>query len=166
MVHEELNAILDNVNDWLKFAEAKNGLLVAFNCGVVLAITDKVEDLSGPPRAFAYTSIVLLCIAILIGLMSLVPRLSSAMSPRPGRKQRPNLLFFADLASLTQDELLSIVEERSGKPLSGMESDWANQIIVNSEIALAKYRLFVAAISATLLAALIPLLLWFVFVIC
>ncbi|MCP4218773.1 MAG: hypothetical protein GY765_29345, partial [bacterium] len=37
-MEERLKSIFANVNDWLKFAEAKNAALVAFNSAIIFAV--------------------------------------------------------------------------------------------------------------------------------
>ena len=44
-IEKKLNQIFVNVNEWLKFAEAKNGVLFAFNGAAVIGVLSLYKDM-------------------------------------------------------------------------------------------------------------------------
>lgn len=160
---ETLRETLSYVNDWLRFAEAKNGVLVATS-GVAMWGCLRLAVL---PETGCYVDLYLgvavlfLALGFVTSLLSFLPVLEyrwiipSAMA---GKDQ--NLLYFGHLASYSKKNLVASYRKATGcneteeTELHGM---YAEQIIVNSRIALAKYALFERAVTFVLLGVLTPL---------
>lgn len=75
-MREELKYIFTNINDWLKFAEAKHGALITFNVATIFGIFQIIEKLSDKEQFYqvAFISVIALLMAsILVSLYSFIP---------------------------------------------------------------------------------------------
>jgi len=73
-ISTKLLAIFQNVNDWLKFAEAKNGVLLAFSGAAITAtvtLLATAEKFPNSLRIGLLITTILLCICSLICSLSL-----------------------------------------------------------------------------------------------
>lgn len=166
-LEKKLEYIFNNVNDWLKFAEAKNAALLAFNIGVIVGVARLIEFefnkiLSDLSTAYIVAGLMLLVISSLICLLSFIPRLHI---PWISYKEKPNMnrntLFFNDISSHVPKTYLEECSKKMGEGLPNNTEyleDLATQIIVNSRIALVKYYLFSGAIWITLSAIVTPVI--------
>lgn len=158
----ELANILDRTNDWLKFAEAKNGAILVLNCAVLFGALQSLNKEAPPPLLmewFLINLIFFLAAGILFSTASLISRLTPPLWIKfPERKAAPNILYFGDISSLSEDSYLAEYYktlEIQGKP-SKLDSQYANQIVTNSKIAYIKYRLFNVSAWLTICAFLTP----------
>lgn len=157
----QLRLIFANTNDWLRFAENKNGALLGADLAVLFGFTIKgfVDNyLLGVPNWVLSISLILLALSVLITLGSFLP-IRNPVFGTPKRSTFCNLLFFGDLCNLEDSELLGEVAKAVGEKrqtYSGIETTYARQIIVNSRIAQRKYTWFVAALWATVFGLLLP----------
>jgi hypothetical protein len=147
------------VNDWLKFAEAKNAALVTLSGATVfglLSYTSSAQNLSLTWKIGIFAGIALQIIACLVSLASFLPKISRLKILGTGRKTRltdnDNLLFFGDLCKYSSKELVNAVAHLYFQDESYLKSqhkahlDIADQIIINSRIAVSKFRLFKIAL--------------------
>jgi len=167
-----LKEILDLVNQWLKFAEAKNAALLAANCTIAFALSKSLQQFKSIPlylNIYIYFAIALLFIAAALSLLSFIPRthmpwISSTRKP----STEDNLVFYGHIAAYDANSYLNALYRETGVDKikhQGLEEDYAEQIIINSRISLAKYRLFAAAAWITLSALLTPILIIPIFLI-
>jgi hypothetical protein len=168
----KLETILLLVIDWLKFAEAKNAVLLGFSgAGITATVTylSTVLNVEQPIKVGILITTFLLCVCSLICSLSFLPKTNLEFLVwqrlRPGRKSRgmptdkDNLYFYGHLYKYDKDELIDILNRLyfgSGIPnLAKKEyGDLADQIIINSEIAYLKFKFFSWA-SYFLIAALV-----------
>ncbi len=163
-MEEKIRVILINVNDWLKFAESKNAVLILFNGGAIYGVLNlylnlKIEN----PNFFKAPFIVymvLSVLSILILLLSFLPqtKLHWLFSFKTTDK-KDNLLFYAHIAKYDEESYLKSICKYFGEKeghFSEYEKALANQIINNSKIALKKYYYFKASLFTTILAIIIP----------
>jgi hypothetical protein len=160
----KLMTILPLVNDWLKFAEAKNAILLAFSGAGITATITYLSAASNIPKSveagFLITTF-LLCLCSFICSISFLPKTDLERilwkRSRPGRNfaDRPtdndNFYFFAHLYKYQETELIDAINrlylKGRIKDLRNKEyTDLANQIIVNSEIAYLKFNIFSKAL--------------------
>lgn len=162
-MEDRLRMILGLVNDWVKFAEAKNAALLAATSAIVLGILTALEAFPPLPwwlLGYVYLATGAIVLAASLCLLSFLPR---TRLPWLGSMRRPspedNLLFYADIACYDPRTFLETLYSRSGvrsgQP-NPLEEDYAEQIIVNSRIALAKFRFFSLALWITISALLTP----------
>ena len=160
-MREHLEKAFSNVNEWLKFAEQKNAALIAFNSAVVFGLL----SLSLPPnvvlRGYVYLAVALLAIAVILALASFIPRTRIPwVMPRSRNDEDDNLLFFGHAANYTPERYLAALAKALGEtpePCGRIEKMYAEQIVMNSKIALYKYSCFTAGIWLTLSAFLTPI---------
>ncbi len=156
---DNLKEIFQNVNDWLKFAEAKHAGLIVLNSGTIFGILSIYGDYKGSISIpWIIASISFLGLSMVISFISLFPILDNKVQKKT-KPDNPNLFFFKSIALLDESdfkkELLKVDPNFSpGK----LESDLINQIIINSQITLFKSQLFRTATIITLIGFLIPII--------
>lgn len=150
-----LVASLARVTDWLKFAETKNGALLAFVSAWTVAIANLLAKDGGPPAAFATVLPVaayLFIAAGLILLIAFVPKITlSDFFRRSGAALRPiNYIFYGDIADQKLTDFPAKVKAKylpgeGESATAGYLDDLAMQVHVISSIARFKFRMFKAA---------------------
>ena len=159
-VESKLLHIFDLVNDWLRFAEAKNGALLAFCSACIFGLLKFPNDwitITSSFRAGLVVAIVFLLLAILICVWSFFPqitRIEVMLWPLTDEcKETDNFLFFGDICTYSVEDLFDRLCERYSTPFDFSQHqkqylhDLANQIIVNSKITMRKFRLFQRALG-------------------
>lgn len=146
---------LTRVTDWLKFAETKNGALLAFVSAWTVAIANLLAKDGGPPAAFAMVlpiAAYLFIAAGLILLIAFVPKITlSDFFRRSGATRRPvNYIFYGDIAAQRLTEFPAKVKAKylpaqGNSATAGYLDDLAVQVHVISSIARFKFRMFKAA---------------------
>ncbi len=157
-MRERLNGIFHNVNEWLKFAEAKHGVLVVLNSGIafgLLTIYKEYQDEINFKTLFiALTGI---SFSIVITLISLFPRSSSSKVKRK-KNQKINLYFTGHLALLSVEEFKEeLLKIDSFYEFDRLEEDLMAEIIRNASIASKKYMFFRYAVLLTITSLSVPL---------
>ena len=155
-MREHLRNVLTLTNDWLKFAEAKNALALAFVAAITSAYIRGLDIRVLPlaPRILISAGIASLAVAAVSALASflptlLMPYLNAQRAPTP----QDNLLYFGDLAQYKPSELLThtaAVLRYGGLP-DPIDEHYAAQIVTNARIALRKYRHFTVTCWAGLI---------------
>jgi hypothetical protein len=159
-------AIFQLVNDWLKFAEAKNaGLVVASGAGSAAILTYLGAAQKVPPgwRNWLFTSLFFFMVSGAVSLLSFVPRVNRShwaglMHEWGQQDEKDNLYYYGDLCKYDRDGLVVKIKDRykltdSSNSGSQEPGDVADQIIINSRIAIVKFRLFTIAVVNILIAA-------------
>jgi hypothetical protein len=161
-VDEKLKDIFSNINDWLKYAEAKSATLIAGNGALLFGLSRVMKSYDIPQliEYYGYVSMVLCLVSMIICLLSVVPSLSMPWESKPnGVKDSDNLLYFQDIAKYTPISYFGKLATRLGldeQEFSGYQRDLVNQIIINSTIACRKYSYFQVAIWLTVTALISP----------
>lgn len=165
---DELKDIFDNVNNWLKFAEAKNATMTAGNGLVIFGVSKLIlmKDLNINEYLlyYIYFSLFMMTLSFVVALISFMPNVKlPSYIFNNNEKKANNLLFFGSIMEYNEDNYL-----RDLKDTLGLENDnykknkinqmYANQIIINSKIAMKKYKLFNMSLHFTLVAILSPIL--------
>lgn len=172
-----LKDIFSNVNDWLKFGEAKNAALLVFNGASIFGVatfiaTVMTQDKNQIPQYFLYylySFIILNGLALVIALYSFWPltqievvlskRIEDIFSKRQDAES--SILYYGHIKDYTPDSYLAklcVSCNEEVRNCSGLESDYASQIVINSRIAFRKYIYFKAALFCTMSALLTPLI--------
>lgn len=156
---EKLIFIFHNVNDWLKFAEAKNAVLLGFS-GVgftaTIALLSTAQNLLISLKIGLIVSTCLLVLCALCCSLSFLPKtnlerilwLKSSPSRRfNSQSDDDNFYYFGHLRKYNADELLTAINKlyfskKINTPYEKECKDIATQITVNAEIAFMKFRLF------------------------
>lgn len=160
----ELEKIFDNVNNWLKYAETKNAMLLAFN-GVSLfgilklaASNHGIMSIEPINSLLTYVAPIFIGVSILLLLLSFVPqtnmlkvlsKLNSEEKPKEEVVEKKyNLLYFEHLKILNASELVKMLGIENPNQI---QINYAEQIITNSGIASEKFQVFKVAIWFTIL---------------
>lgn len=151
----KLFELLGLVNDWLRFAETKNGAVVGFASGsiaLMLNTIDKGDRVYSNFVWFLFIAGMLGLLASLIaGLLSFFPRIRPPASMPPGAGAAPdpeseNLYYFGHLAWFEPANLAETINHRyfdSREPaIREVHIALARQIVINARIVLWKLRLF------------------------
>jgi hypothetical protein len=174
-VSSYLTAIFQNVNDWLKFAEAKNGILLAFSgAGITATITllATAQNIPNSLKIGLLLTTSLLCICSLICSVSFLPKTNLERllwwRNRPPKnanytkKDKDNLWYFGHLQKYNAIELLEALNKHyfegkvSNKPDYKKEyQDIAAQITINAKIASLKFQVFTYAVYVLIASILV-----------
>lgn len=156
-----LDKILSKTNDWLKFAEAKNGAIVAIVCAVMFGVFRLVLNLNEINVYLQYYLISFFsfsALSLVISLYSFIPRLKKPFWLNAEEKSSfDNPFYFADACkydSYSYLELLGITRSGDYK----LAENIADQIVVNSKVATLKFGLFATSAWFFLSALLTPIL--------
>jgi hypothetical protein len=165
-----LTEIFKNVNEWLKFAEAKNAALLAVSAASITSIISTLLIAKAIPNSLInglLLTTTLLCICALICSLSFVPKINLEhilwLQSRPSRKSRvvhketDNFYFFGHLKKYNSTELLDALNQYYfngciSKPYKKQYQDMARQITINAEIAFLKFRYFTFAICILIIS--------------
>jgi hypothetical protein len=167
-----MSANLQRATDFLKYAEAKNGVLLTFGSAWILAIIGLLSNEKSLPIGIGTVLAISLPFfigAVILAMLSFFPQMSWALfvpSRRPRQNDSKNPLFFGDIASMTFPEFERSVRERyfptDDQPMTNEYlHDLSVQVFANSKIVKRKLWLFekgllMIAVAAAIL--LIPLL--------
>ena len=156
-MNKELIEILNNTKEWLKFAEAKNAMLIAFNAASIYGVAklpflNKTEFSSFIDGYFSFV-IILLIISTVTCLISFVPRLNIIHISITNINQEGNIFFFEHLRKSTPKQILKSLKEKGVKEeFSKIDEDVASQIHSLSKVTSNKYSLFTIAVWITVTA--------------
>jgi Family of unknown function (DUF5706) len=171
---EKLILIFQLVNDWLKFAEAKNAILFAFLGAGITAIVTYLSAAANAPKLLQIALLIsmsLLFIGAIVCAISFLPKTDIErilwLRGKPSRKNArllkdtDSFYFFGDIEKYSNSELLASInrlyfDDKFKVPFKKEDLDIANQIIVNSQIASRKFRFFVVSFWF-LIFAIIPI---------
>jgi hypothetical protein len=159
-VSSKLIAIFQNVNDWLKFAEAKNGILLAFSGAAITAtitILSAAQNLPNSLKIGLLLTTILLSICALVCSLSFLPKtnlervLGLRRNLNPTNPDKDNFWFFGHLQKYKPIELLDALnnhyfDSKLNTPYKKEYQDIAAQITINAEIAFLKFRVFTYAL--------------------
>jgi hypothetical protein len=171
MMHDHLKDIFNNINDWLKFAEAKNAALIAFNGAIIMGCLSLIKE--PPPHLpvwYLWMVVVLVALSTFCALLSFYPKTAA-----PGN----NLYFYDHIyrysskqyleylsAALPNDQARNSIGGDSAKVSAAREKHLtehlAEQIVINSKIASRKYKYFKVALSLLMTGLIVPLIVLFV----
>jgi hypothetical protein len=174
-VSTKLLAIFQNVNEWLKFAEAKNGVLLAFSGAAITATITLLATAQNIPNSLNFgllLTTILLCICALICSLSFLPKTNLEdllwLRDRQNKKShsqdpiKDNFWYFGHLQKYKPDELLEVLNEpyfKGSVDITKVEykeyKDIAAQITINAEIAFLKFEVFTYAIKVLITSILI-----------
>lgn len=156
---ENIKDIFQNVNDWLKFAEAKHAGLIVLNSGIVFGLLAVFKDYKSHIHwSLILITLILIGLSIMLTLISLFPVINNNVKSNKSQIN-PNLYFFGSLSLLNETDLKNELSQRDPTyTFDKFDEDLINQIIVNSKIASRKYRLFKYGIITTTIGLSIPII--------
>ena len=139
----ELKYIFANINEWLKFAEAKHGGLVVLNAGLVVGILSSYSNIQN----FIFKPAILIgiiCFGISV-FLSIISQFPVTQNLFYNKKtiQNPNLYFFGHLSHLDKQVFIDTFKlVDTGFIPSKFDTDLINQILVNARITQTKFSFF------------------------
>ena len=154
-MNDQLKTIFSNINDWLKFAEAKNAGLLALNVACIVGILRGQTAFESSMKPFEGSMLMFFCISASMCIYSILPvlnklfRLYKKLSAEEFEKQQDkiNILYFGDIAKLSKAQFAELFIKKTEATLKPIDNDLIAQISNNAEIAWQKYKVFnVAAI--------------------
>jgi hypothetical protein len=160
-MEEKLELIFKNVNDWLKFAETKNAMLLGFN-GVVffgilkLFIWENFPDIF-LLKLYLILAMILLSASSLGTLISFVPNLKILRPTFNFKKENDNFLYFDVLRSKTKEDIIKRYR-KDDEQIEDYHNHLAEQIITNAAITKRKYDYFTLALWLSISSFLTPIL--------
>jgi len=171
-MEEKLKSIYLNIHDLLKFAEAKNAMVIAFSGAAILGLLKIIcdsKEMLWYIHWYLLFFISLSLLALMVSLVSFAPQTKVAwlgLCREP--KGHDNLLFFGCIQHYKPIEYLKSLKEATdikNNSFTKLELDYAEQIITISKIASRKYVFFrtsiwllISGVATPLLAALIFIL--------
>lgn len=181
-MHNELNSIFENISDWLKFSEAKNAALLAFDGAVITVLFSILKDLTSGMEIIKIAisiSIGILLASLFITLLSFYPqtRQNKALKEK-AIDENDNLYFWEDIKKYEVEEYLKKVQKNlciTGSKSAGagekttydrLEKDLASQIIINSRITSRKYKYFEFALILAIGGIFTPIIAFIVYMWC
>ena len=150
-MEEKLNQIFINVNDWLKYSEAKNGVLLALNGAMLMGLISILKDASDPFKAsITWCLIPSFTLSLIILISSFLPIrdrfFNMNYDPREANVNNTNLLYYGDIRNLPILDYLGLLyqsyNEEIPESYEKPEKDLANQIINTSAITYRKLSFF------------------------
>lgn len=168
-MEEKLKYIFTNVNDWLKFAEAKNGVLIAFNGAAIFGLLQSKSSITNDHLS---SYLFCICVPILImgigiSLFSFLPVLKlffkeiDCSDEAKAKRVEHSVFYFEHVKQFGYEEYLEKLYKAGGlqvpSPLPPIEADLSHQIITNAGIAWRKNIAFRIAAGLTLILLLIPI---------
>jgi len=155
---EQLQKIFANVNEWLKFAEAKNFGLLSLNAAIVFGFTQTTfQDDSIIQKAGFYVFAPFALFSFLAALISLFPIVSKIEKGAYAKswinkfcnwideeKKFENIHFYGFLKDIeeTEFETKFLIKISSKDAFTQFERELSTQILYNSRITWLKYQLF------------------------
>lgn len=161
---EQLYKIFNNVNDWLKFAEAKNFGLLTLNAAILFGLTQITFCDDSVIRTVAFCVFVpfsiLSFLPCLISLFPIVSKIESKNKKGKIRKSMKfinylsnlidedksfeNIHFFGYLKDLKEDKFEEEFLKKTGskEEFTKYETELVTQILYNSRITTLKYKFF------------------------
>ena len=161
---EQLQKIFTNVNEWLKFAEAKNFGLLSLNAAIVFGFTQtnfkdgSIIEMAGYYVFFPFT--ILSFLPCLISLFPIVSKIERKTKDKKYKKIKifikkftnwidkeesfENIHFFGYLKDIDESTLEAKLQLKTGVTESFLdyEKELGTQILYNSRITWLKYQFF------------------------
>ncbi len=162
-MNSDLLIVLQNVTEWLKFAEAKNTGLIAFNGASIFGLTallgTKVVEVNPAFWWWVILSIVLLIVSTMVSLLSMIPKLNIVKEGIGFAKIKggeENMIYFEHLKELDSKKVYEGITCEVFDEASLLDKNLTGQIIQISKVASRKYSHFSIAVWATLFGVFLP----------
>lgn len=158
-----LESALKQVVDWLKFAEAKNGALVALGCAAIFGVLRLYLSISTVSISITYyvaSFTTFISAAVVMSVTSFIPRITPPFWIKmPDKDQADNPFFFGHACKYSKIQYLDLFNdyaEIDSYDKNKLEIALCDQIVNNSRISFIKYRMFSAAVWLFLAGVLTP----------
>lgn len=142
-MNDELKYIFGNVNEWLKFSEAKHAGLIVLNSAIIIGVISSYSNFSAFEKIPTVISLSFLGISIFLSLIAQFPITSNYLIRENPSIQNLNIYFFGDLSKISENDF--VTEFKKTAPNfnpSNSEKNLINQILVNSKVTASKFLVF------------------------
>lgn len=155
---EELKYIFQQVNDWLRFAEAKNLALLVFNSTMLVGSSGIATNylINSTNLVFWICILVLLTtnlVSLIIVFMSISPITKNIYDLNKSHDNKYNLFFYGDISGYKPEQYIKGLEDKYNIKIDKMNmakaEDLAKQIAINSNITCFKFKWFKIALQIT-----------------
>ncbi len=161
----KLKDLFDLINSWLKFAEAKNGVLVAFSgstiWGIVRILFSEYE-ISFVGSLYLSQLLLFLVLGFLYGLIAFLPITNYIILMPTGETSKDdNLLLYSHIAKYRKKEFIDafcIATNKEVNEIDKVDEMYVEQIIINSRITTSKYQYFTNGIRFVILGIFTPII--------
>jgi hypothetical protein len=168
MVEKKLQKICGDIQESLRFAEAKNAALITFNGAALYVMVEGNQYFPAFVKDHWYYSAIVLIIAITLAIIAFLPSfgsktkgLSSINLKHWQQRQKFGIFYFGHIRLYGEEEYLAKVYAFSGlkltDPIPRVELDLARQAITLSRITRHKYVFFSWAGHLTLIGLVLPI---------
>jgi len=157
LLETKLFALLGMVNDWLKFAETKNGVVLTASGGALALLLNRVDgasSISTMTWVLGGTGGSCLLLSLLSGLLSFFPRTTAPRLPKRSAGAAAdvdNLYYFGHLARYDAPLLAREINRRylnaPDDAIGEAALALATQVVINARITLWKLNLFSFAVA-------------------
>jgi hypothetical protein len=168
-MEHRLNEIYKNINNWLKYAEAKNGVLISLNGVALFGVLSYLEDVPKPAYdSLTWVLIPSFVISIIVLLVSFFPITNKYFKKSYDLSKSNikdfNLIYNDDIRKLDPEIYLRYLYEsvtgNTKEVFTKYELDISQQIINNAEISYRKYLFFRISCFIDLLGIFVGLLIF------
>ena len=160
-MESKLLVVFQNVNEWLRFAEAKNAMIIALNGVVIFGLAQIIElkfiDDYPFVKWYLFLAFLFLTFSTVVALLSFIPQLKQIAPTFNFKQEKDNYLYFNCLKDKTVKEVTEIYKSGDDN-IEPFHEHLANQIITNAGITKRKYDYFTFACWLTLSGFLTPIL--------
>lgn len=172
-VEEKLKEIFGYINDWLKFAEAKNAAILTFGMGALFGLSSYAEITN---KWIYIVLIIILLLSVMSSLLSFYPNLSNSKIKiitgiftwiakfweKENCSTKEIKIFYSDISEKYNVDgtkelnyLKNIYKDyycvEKSNEFNQLEVDYAKEIIINSKITVNKYIFFKASLKLFIL---------------
>jgi len=139
----ELKYIFANINDLLKFAEAKHGGLVVLNAGLIVGILSSYNNVQPfISKPIVLIGVICFGISVFVSIVSQFPVTRNIFYNKRKIKD-PNIYFFKHLSHFDNNAFIDEFKKIDvGFVPTKLDTDLINQILVNARITQAKFSFF------------------------
>ncbi|MFT6633909.1 MAG: hypothetical protein ACJAS4_003882 [Bacteriovoracaceae bacterium] len=150
---DHLHKIYEYSTERIRYAEGKNGALLAISGLVLFRLLSLEELLTTKTIGFYFSGLALFTLGIIVSLLAIVarwniPRLmrnQHKLSPPPHLAKFDNILSSIRVCYFTPEEFARLLATKLGltnHQISPIEIDFAEHIIANSKVIIFKYKCF------------------------
>ena len=168
MMEEKIYRINENIQEALRFAEAKNAALITFNGAALYVLIEGREVLPSFAQEFFHILAIVLIIGITLSIIAFLPNMNPAKKQITkvtidewNERKKFSIFYFGHIRKFGNEEFLAKIYSHYGEkltePINKAELDLATQTIIISRITRHKYVFFSIAGHLTLIALIIPI---------
>ncbi|SIR06414.1 hypothetical protein SAMN05920897_1323 [Alkalispirochaeta americana] len=168
-VENNLMGLYVSINEWLKYAEAKNAILLPIFIAIflgVLTILLQITITNICLKIYLYNILIFTALGVFSTVLSFYPNLKRPFLFKGNKSNNDNLLYFGDIQKYTVLDFETAYYEKysiNEKPKNSFAKEYINQIIINSKITYTKFTYFKIGVFL-LLSAFISIVISFLIV--